>query len=381
MSASYWLQQLVIGWLTFHITGSPILTTIALGLDMVPFLFLSPVGGILADRWDRRYVMAATSVYQASLTAVLGVLEMTGHVGTWHIMAYALGVGMSFPFIDPARVALVARVVPRESLINAFALSGLAQNASRLAFPFIGGLSIAFFGPGETLLAAAVLYAAVAGVALSITGRAAARTVSKRRSAVQEFREAARYARGQPVVLGILLIGVLLPVMYVPSVNRMMPVYASEVFGVGPAGLGLLMGSIGVGSTLGTIALAVLGDIGRKGRVITAALVLAGFGMLAFSRLDNLAAGIPVLMLLSGIVTVYWTMSGATVQLVVSDEFRGRVSSLTAMSMGLFPLGSLVFGGIAQAHGAQTATAAAGVTLAVCTVLLSLRLRAVFEYR
>lgn len=381
MSASYWLHQLVIGWLTFNVTGSAILTTIALGLDMVPFLFLSPVGGILADRLDRRYVIAATGLYQASFVAALGILEITGHVGTWHIMAYSLGIGMSFPFIEPARIALLARVVPKESLVNAFALNGLAQNASRLAFPFIGGLLIALFGPGETLLVAAVMFAAIGGVALSITRHTAARTVTERRSAVQEVKETVRYVRGQPVVMGILMIGVLLPVMYVPSVNRMMPVYAAEVFAVGPAGLGLLMGSIGFGSTVGTITLALLGDIRYKGRLITAALALAGLGMLVFSRLDGLVAGVAVLMLLSSIVTVYWTMGGATLQLVVSDEFRGRVASLATMSMGLFPLGSLIFGGIAQLQGAQTATAAAGVALVVGTVLLSLRFPALRRYR
>lgn len=348
---------------------------------MLPFLFLSPVGGILADRWDRRHIMAATSLYQTCFAVALGILVMFGDVRAWHIMAYALGIGLSFPLIEPARVSLLARIVPKESIVNAFALNGLAVNVSRLIFPFMGGLLISIFGPGESLVIAGAIFVAAAVTVLSITVQTTTGKFTKKRSAALEFKEAVIYVKGEPTVLGILLIGVLIPMMYVPSVNRMMPVYASEVFAVGPTGLGLLMGSLGAGSTLSSISLAVLGNISYKGRVIIGALALTGLGMLVFSRLDHLIEGVLTLILLSGIVSVYWNLGSATLQLVVSDEFRGRVASLATMSMGFFPFGSLIFGGIAQAHGAQTATTAAGIALLFCTIILSLRFSAVFQYR
>ena len=381
LSGSYWLQQLVVGWFTFDTTGSAILTSIALGLDPLPFLLLGPVGGIIADRWDRRYIASAAAVYLAVVTLGLGVMAIADLVVTWHMMVYALAIGVSFPIMEPSRAALTAKTVPKANLLNAFALNGLAQNASRLVFPIVGGVVIALFGPGQALIGAAVFYVLVAVTALRVDRGIAGGSVGRRDSAITQFWEGARYARREPVILGILLIGVLLPLTYVPSVNRMMPVYASEVYSIGPTGLGLLMGAIGVGSTLGTVVLALLGGVRQRGRVIVLTLGGSAAGMIVFSQMDALPAAIGVLVVLSGTGTLYWSVSGATVQAIVPDDLRGRVSSLSSMSMGLFPVGSLLFGGIAQLRGAQSATATAGLIMAFCVVFAGFKFRDLWNFR
>ena len=141
------------------------------------------------------------------------------------------------------------------------------------------------------------------------------------------------------------------------------------------------MGAIGVGSTLGTVVLALLGGVRHRGRVIVLTLGGSAAGMIVFSQMDALPAAIGVLVVLSGTGTLYWSVSGATVQAIVPDDLRGRVSSLGSMSMGLFPVGSLLFGGIAQLRGAQSATATAGLIMAFCVVFVGFKFRDLWNFR
>jgi len=295
-------------------------------------------------------------------------------------MAYALLIGLSFPLIDPAWMSLLTGTVPKKSIVNAIALNGLAENGSRFLFPPVGGLVIALFGPGQALVAGAALYAASSAASLTITRYEFELKAVVRESALGQFKEGVRYVRREPIVLVLVLMSALLPLTYLPAVNRMLPVYASEVFSLGPMGLGLLMGAIGFGSTLGTIALASMKEIARRGRMLVVTILASTAAMVAFSLADDLALAITMLLLISGIATVFWSLNGAIVMEIAPDRLRGRVSSLAALSMGLFPLGSLVFGGIAQARGPQSATFIAALVMAACVGLLIVRFRDLWSY-
>ena len=211
MTGSYWFQQIVIGWLMFDTTGSAVLTSIALGLDTLPFLFLAPVGGIVADRWDRRHVMAVATTYMAVVTLGLAVVVMSGRVQTWHILAYALIIGLSFPLMDPAWLSLMVKTVPKKNIVNALALNGLAGNGSRLVFPPIGGLIIARLGPGQALVAGAALYAVASAAILAVTRYEVDQREGRRGSGLSQFTEGLKYVRSEPIVLVLVLMTALLP--------------------------------------------------------------------------------------------------------------------------------------------------------------------------
>ncbi len=168
--------------------------------------------------------------------------------------------------------------------------------------------------------------------------------------------------------------------LLVPFVNDLMPVYASKVFEVGPAGLGLLMSTIGVGSSVGAIVLASLGDLRHKGKAIAVSIALLVAATVAFSRMPAIALAIPFLMLLSGALMAMFTLQSASIQLVVPEELRSRVSSLGAMVAGAFPLASLVAGGLAQLLSAPTATLAGAAMLAVVSTGLLLKFKQVWRF-
>ena len=130
-----WTHQVVVGWLTFYMTQSALLTSLALGLGALPFLFVGPVAGVLADGWDRRKLLALCFGYQATITAGFAGLLVVGSIETWHMFAFVLATGLSSAVLHPAMMSLLPNTVPRESLLNAFALRSLAFNATRLTVP------------------------------------------------------------------------------------------------------------------------------------------------------------------------------------------------------------------------------------------------------
>ena len=132
-SAGFWLQQVVVGWLTYEVTESAFWTSLALGLDALPILLVGPLGGVLVDNFDRKRLLAVIYSYQAVVTSVFAAIVLTGNLEAWHIFVFIFVMGLSWVVSDPARMSLIANIVPRENLVNAFALNSMAFSVTRLA--------------------------------------------------------------------------------------------------------------------------------------------------------------------------------------------------------------------------------------------------------
>lgn len=380
MAGAYWLQQIVIGWLVFDMTKSAIFTSLALGLDALPFLFLGPLGGIIADRWDRRHIIAVSGMYMALITFGLAFVVIYGTVQTWHILTYALIIGISYPIMDPGWLSLMVKTVPKKNIVNALALNAVVGNGTRLAFPPIGGLIIAIYGAGPALIFGAGLYALSSVAFLAVTPSKIRQQISQRMSLLKQFFEGIHYVRHQPVVLGLILMNVLMPLVYLPAVNRMLPVYASNVFEIGPTGLGMLMAAIGAGCTVGATVLASIKMISQRGKTVVVTIMLSSAIMLGISLVDDLMFATTLLVLVSAISTIYWSLSEAIILEVTPDDIRGRVVSLWGIGMGLFPLGSMTFGTIAELLGPQSATFTAGLVIAISVLLLLATFRKIWSF-
>ena len=374
LSGGGWVHEIVIGWLTYTLTRDPLLTAMALGLAALPFLVAAPVGGILADRLDRRKFLVVISAVQGMVTAAFSALVVWEAIETWHIFGFALVMGLSWAISDPTRVALVADIVPRQSLVNAFALGGLAFNVTRLAVPALAGLLIASLGPGPTMLVGAALYLGAAAAIARMDLTRGEEGEPQRERALAQIVEAARYVWREPVVLALILVGALPLLLVVPFVQGLLPVYAPSIFDVGPAGLGLMMSALGVGATAGAFVIASLGNVVRSGRVLLLGLAIAVVAMAAFSFAPSLLIALLILVFLAGALTSYFILAGATLQAIVPDRLRGRVAALWVMMFGIMPLGSLLAGGLARLAGAPSATLISAVVMAALLVALSPKL-------
>ena len=363
-SAGYWLQQVVVGWLAYEITGSAFWTSLALGLDALPILLAGPIGGVLVDRFDRSKLLAIIYGYQAVVTTVFAGVVMTGNLEAWHIFAFIFFMGLAWVVSDPARMSLIPNIVPRGNLVNAFALNSMAFSVTRLVAPALGGVLIAITGPGLTLALEAALQICAISVALCLRVTKPDRPALRLPTVFSDLREGVRYVLGEPVLIGLFTLTAMPALLVMPSIQGLMPVYAAEVFHVDSKGLGLLMSAVGAGSTLGTFVLASKGDIGSKNVVVLVSISVLTLATAVFSINVFFHTAYLNLMVISAAMMTFFSVSNAVIQSTVSDEYRGRVAGLYILTWGLFPFGSLSAGFLAERLGAPHATQiAAGAML------------------
>lgn len=366
----YWIQQVVVGWLIYDVTQSPFLTSVALGLEAVPLLIMGPFGGFLVDVLDRRKLLTGVYIYQGTLALALALGVIFDYVGSGQIFAFLLLVGFSWVITEPARASLTANIVRKEGLINAYALSTLGWGITRLAVPVVGGFLIGELGGGPTLFLEALLFYAGAAFAFSVRVHDVRTERPKLSAVVPGLLEGARYVKDHRVVLALLVFGLTTPMLIFPFVTGLLPVYAAEVYHVGPAGLGLLMSVSGMGMVVGTLVVASLGNVRYKGRLVVGSVFMAGVAMAAFSSTNSYIAGLLILAAMNTVQPFLYTTIQGTIQSIIPDELRGRISGLSMVTWGAFPLGSVLAGVLAENLGAQMATLIGAGILAACLIIL-----------
>ncbi len=380
-SGGFWLQQVIVGWLTYEVTDSAFWTSVALGLDALPILFVGPVGGLLVDNFDRKKLLAFIYCYQATVTLIFSSVVLTGNLQTWHIFAFIFFMGLSWVVSDPARMSLIPNIVPREGLVNAFALNSMAFSVTRLVIPAVGGVMIAFAGAGPALLAEAALQLGAVAAAFSLRVAAAPKPRMNFASVRDGLLEGVRYVLNSPLLLALFALTALPAMLIMPSLNGLMPVYAAEVFDVDAKGLGLLLSAFGAGSTLGTFALASFGDIKSKGVAIFCGIAITAAATMLFSVNAFFPAAYLNLMIVSAAMMMFFSVTSAVVQSTVPDEFRGRVTGLYMITWGLFPIGSLGSGWLAENFGAPSATRIACAAMSLLLALVAWKFRSLWNMR
>jgi MFS family permease len=358
-----WMDSLAINWLVLVLTNSPLaLGTVNL-VRGLPTLLLSLVGGVVADRFDRRWLMVWTQVGQALCTAVLAWLATEGILQIWHIYGLLIVRGVVQAINSPARSSIVGDLVPRSDITNAIALHSTVFNATRMIGPALAGVLIGAYGSALVLWISAATHLMCAWATFRMEP-GAGKTPRPKSSAWQSVGEGVAYLRGEPVVLMLLILGVV-PFILGNPYQSMLPVFAKDVLVVGPEGLGFLTTAAAAGSLISAFLIAGLGDFPKKGLVMI-------FGLLAFGTLLVAFAYTPwpwvagVLLFLIGASTqLYQTTNATLMQLLVPTEYRGRVFGIHQMDRGFIPVGSFLAGAIAQVAGAPFAVAIMGGTLAL----------------
>ncbi|MFN8558965.1 MAG: MFS transporter, partial [Dehalococcoidia bacterium] len=161
-SSGQWIQQVSIGWLTYQVTGSPLLLGAVNGFRSLPLLFLAPFGGVAADRLDRKRLMLTTQLFQMTVTAIFATVVITGNAHVWNIILYTLATGVAWAFNMPVRQSIVPQLVPRADLMNAVALNSMGFNTTRIVGPSLAGLLIAAVGIAGNFYLQATAYVGVA---------------------------------------------------------------------------------------------------------------------------------------------------------------------------------------------------------------------------
>ncbi|HLZ09656.1 MAG TPA: MFS transporter, partial [Chloroflexota bacterium] len=279
-----WMQIIAQSLLVLRITNG---SAIALGVvslaQALAFFLFAFVGGALADRVDKRRLLLVTQSVAAILALALGFLALTGVVQVWMIVLLAFCSGTVLSFDQPTRSALIPILVPREDLMNAISLQSVIFNGASVIGPALGGLAVGLIGiPGNFFLNALSFVGVLIALWLvKVPPAALAAATDRRGSFVGSVRAALTTVARDPVLPWILSgYGALL--FLGPSPSLILPIFATQILHLEPIQLGLLFTASGLGTIVGALAIASLGDVKRKGALVLGALLLWSIALAFF---------------------------------------------------------------------------------------------------
>ena len=367
-----WMQTVAQSWLVYRLTGSTLLLGTVGFASQIPVFLVAPIGGVVADRFNRQRIVITTQTISMILASILAGLTLTHRIQVWQIILLAAGLGVVNAFDIPARQAFLMDMVGREDLMNAIALNSSMFNGARILGPAVAGIVVALVGEGWCFFANAVSYIAVI-VGLSMMKITHPLNLANEASPIEHILEGFRFVvRAAPIRAILLLLGLVSLVGTPYSV--LMPVFARQILHGGARELGLLMGATGVGALLGALSLATRVGVRGLGKII--AMCAGGFGtsliLFAFSKLFWLS--MILLMPVGFTMMVQMASSNTLLQSMVPDQMRGRVIAVYSMMfMGMAPFGAFFAGAIAHRIGAPWTVASGGVACIAGAIVFGMR--------
>jgi MFS family permease len=355
-----WMQSIAESWLVYRLTGSAFLLGATGFASQIPVFLVAPLGGIVADRFNRQRIVIGTQLSSMILALILATLTLTGVIRVWHIFVLASLLGVVNAFDIPARQSFLVDMVGKEDLMNSIALNSTMFNGARIIGPAIAGILVSRIGEGWCFLVNGLSYIAViAGLFMMRVDRPA--SLAPRGPALEHLIEGYRFARHTAPIRSILLLLGLVSLVAMPY-TVLMPVFADQILHGGARGLGILMGATGVGALLGALTLATRSGVLGLGRWV--AFTCGGFGfslvLFAFSR--HFWLSVALLLPVGFCMMLGMASSNTLIQAMTPDHLRGRVMAMyTMMFMGMAPFGSLFAGGIAEHLGAPFAVSIGAV--------------------
>ena len=361
-----WMQKVAQGWLVFALTGS----SFYLGLDdflgQLPILLFTLLGGVVADRHDRRRLLLASQLVQMSAAFVLAALVAGEVVRIWHVLALSFLTGLAQAFGGPAYQSLLPSLVDRRALPNAIALNSIQFNLARVVGPLLAGLAIAAWGLPAAFALNGLSFLVVVAAILSL--KVAHVPPADRQGVLEELRGGLAYARSRPAILELTALAFVTTFLGLP-VLTLLPVFAAEVFGGGMSLYSRLMTFSGVGAVTGALVVAWLGRFPHMGRTLLVVQAALGALIAGFALSRSYWASALLLVLASAALIVVFSLTTSLVQLLAPDRLRGRVLSIYMVAFrGGMPLGSLAAGYAASLVSAPAVLAAGGAMLAIAAV-------------
>jgi MFS family permease len=368
-----WLQSVAQAWLVYRLTGSSFQLGLVVFIGQAPLLFLSPIGGLIADRFPRRSVVVATQLSSMLLAFVLAILTLRGHIHLWQILLLAGLSGIVSAIDVPARQALVSQIVSADELLNAVALNSSTFNNASSVSPIIAGFLVATIGEGWCFAINGFTYVAVISGLLMMRLEEDVR-IRKTQSALSSIREGFHFVHDTSPIRRILLALAVVSLLGAPF-TVLMPIFADNILHAGPRGLGLLMSANGVGSLIGSLLLASRRGLSGLGRWIVFG--SAGFG--AALILFSMSRSFPLSLLIlapAGFCMFYEiTASNTLIQAMSPDAMRGRaIAILSMLTLGVAPFGALAAGFLAQRFGAPLTVALGGFACILGALVCSFNL-------
>jgi MFS family permease len=358
-----WMQKVAQSWVVFDLTQS----SFYLGLDdflgQLPILLFTLIGGVIADRHDRRRLLIGSQFIQMATAFALAALVFQGRVHIGHILALSFTTGIAQAFGGPAYQALIPSLVKKSDLPNAIALNSIQFNLARVIGPLLAGAAMAAGGPAFcfSLNGLSFLVVIVAIMSLGVTHIASA----DRKPILHDLKGGISYARSQPAILALTVLASMTTFLGLPLLT-FLPIFAREIF-LGDIGRYThMMAFSGMGAVVGALVVAWLGRIRHMGLMLLVVQMIFGVLIASFALSRTLWLSNLLLFLNGAALIMVFSMTASLVQLIVPDHLRGRVMSIYMVAFrGGMPLGSLASGYAASLTSAPAVLAVNGVLVSM----------------
>jgi MFS family permease len=385
-SIGTWTQTTAQNWLVLSLTGSAFYLGLDSFLQQLPIVLFTLIGGVLADRRDRRQTLLTSQYIQMANAAILSALVFSGVVRIWYILALSFMTGVAQSFGGPAYQSLIPSLVDKKDLPNAVALNSIQFNIARVLGPLVFGATLAlgaragFDDPQSMALCFAINSASFLVVIYALLSlRVKHIPPAEVRSMKAELQTGLSYVRERGSLVALIVLAATTTFLGF-AVLTFLPLFTQQVFHAGAGTYSHLLAFSGAGSVVGALIVAWLGKFPRMG--LTSLLVQALYGLFivafSFSHVVWLS---DILLFLTGasLMVVFSTVT-SLIQLIAPNEMRGRVMSIYMVAFrGGMPLGSLVSGYLATIIGAPTVIAINGVLLVLVACYFLVRSHGVRE--
>ncbi|MGB5324418.1 MAG: MFS transporter [Pseudomonadales bacterium] len=359
-------QTLTRSYLAWEMTGEEMALAAVNAAYAIPMIFFSLLGGALTDRIERRSLIQwGQGLLLLSEFAILLLLAF-GQLEFWHLIVVGVIGGFVIPVIMPARTAVVFNIVGPHRLGNAMGVMMGMVNVSRVIGPILTGWAISLYTATGAYVVANILFAGAFLAMLKITPKPVPPRADgeQKLTLLQDVVAGLHYIKQQPPLLVCLLFGFLPMLLAIPFQNILI-LFTDNVWDVGERGLGIMMAIAGLGGVLGSLWVASRGETTRRARLM----VVNGLGstlfLVWFSMSGNFYLALLPLLLANLCASAAQTLNNTTMQLLVDDAQRGRVSALAMMAFGFTPLGVVPLAWMAQYIGIASTTAVVSATMAL----------------
>jgi predicted MFS family arabinose efflux permease len=361
-SVGTWMQMLAQSWLVLQLSGSAFLLGLDSFLGGIPIVLFSLFGGVFADRTDRQRILIGSQVVQLTCAFFLAALFATGVVQVWHILTLSFIVGTAQSFGGPAYQALIPSLVKTEDLPNAIALNSIQFNVARVLGPMFGGLALTRLGASWCFSLNGLSFVAVVISLLVIRPHFSPAKTGE--SVLTSMKQGFAFIRKQGTMESLILLAFSMTLLAFPVVV-FLPVFARDVFHGGPNLYTIMLVCSGGGSICGALVVAAAGKYQHQGRAALLMLVALGALITGFALSRWLVLSCVLIFLSGGTLLAAFVTISSLVQMITSNEMRGRVMSVYNVAFrGGMPFGSLIVGAMVKEFSAPVVLMYNGILLA-----------------
>ena len=360
-SIGTWMQIVAQGWLIYRLSHSAFLLALDQFLAGIPIFLFSLIGGVVADRIERRKILLMSQWVQMGSAGALTILVIFGLQHVWPILCLSFVSGLAQAFGGPAYQALIPTLVDREDMPNAIALNSIQFNLAVTVGPALAGVTLAKFGEKWCFGLNALSFLAPIITLSIISARFLPESTTE--SLFGSLKQGIRFVRQQGSMEALIVLAFCMTALSMPM-RTYIPVFVKDIFHRGPETYGNLLSLMGVGSICGSLAVAGIGNIRNKGRFALTMLICLGVGISGFSLSKFLPLSYTMLVFVGASMMAVFATVTSLVQLITTNEMRGRVMSVYNCAFrGGMPMGNLLSGWLVPMFTAPIVLGANGLVL------------------